>query len=128
MTAAETDVTAPLTAAGLPADEVRAWLRAEPDRTTDFSSDRTRYSGYWLASARLLAQLPPKPRRQPQEQAAAQLIQDTAREARMRFLRRHADEVYDALTVRRSRFVRVEELVTRAASVVPGLVPSAQEI
>ena len=128
MTAAETDATAPLTAAGLPADEARAWLRAEPDRTTDFSSDRTRYSGYWLASARLLAQLPPKPRRKPQEQAAAQLIQDAAREARLRFLHRHADEVYDALTVRRSRFVRVEELVTRAASVVPGLVPSAQEI
>jgi (3,5-dihydroxyphenyl)acetyl-CoA 1,2-dioxygenase len=32
------------------------------------------------------------------------------------------------LTVRRSRFVRVEELVIRAAGVVPGLVPTAQEI
>jgi thioesterase DpgC len=128
MTAAETDATASLTAAGLPADEVRAWLRAEPDRTTDFSADRTRYSGYWLESARLLARLPPKPRRAPPEQAAADLIQDAARAARVRFLRRHADAVYDALTVRRSRFVRVEELVTRAASVVPGLVPAAQEI
>ena len=128
MTAAETDATAPLTAAGLPADEVRTWLRAEPDRTTDFSADRTRYSGYWLTSARLLAQLPPKPHRKPPEQAAAELIQDAARETRVRFLRRHADEVYDALTVRRSRFVRVEDLVTRAASVVPGLVPAAQEI
>jgi (3,5-dihydroxyphenyl)acetyl-CoA 1,2-dioxygenase len=128
MTAAETDATAPLTAAGLPGDDVRAWLRAEPDRTTDFSADRTRYSGYWLISARLLGQLPAKPRRTPQEQAAGRLIQDAAREARLRFLRRHAEEVYDALTVRRSRFVRVEELVTRAASVVPGLVPAAQEI
>src|SRR5262249_44216500 len=36
--------------------------------------------------------------------------------------------VYDALTVDRSRFVRVEELVIRAAGVVPGLVPTAQEI
>ena len=56
------------------------------------------------------------------------MIQDTARDARVRFLRRHADAVYDSLTGRRSRFVRVEELVTRAASVVPGLVPTAQEI
>ena len=128
MTAAESDATARLTAAGLAGDDVRAWLRAEPDRTTDFSADRSRYSSYWLIAGRLLGQLPPKPRRKPQEQAAAQLIQDAAREARVRFLRRHADEVYDALTVRRSRFVRVEELVTRAASVVPGLVPSAQEI
>ena len=46
----------------------------------------------------------------------------------MRFLRRHGDAVYDALTVRRSRFVRVEDLVIRAAGVVPGLVPTAQEI
>ena len=46
----------------------------------------------------------------------------------MRFLRRHGDAVYDALTDRRSRFVRVEDLVTAAADVVPGLVPTAQEI
>ena len=36
-----------------------------------------------------------------------------------RRLRRHGDAVYDALTVRRSRFVRVEDLVIRAAGVVP---------
>ena len=128
MTAAETDATACLTAAGLAGDDVRDWLRAEPDRTTDFSADRTRYSGYWLISARLLGQLPPKARRTEREQAAAKLIQDAARDARAGFLRRHGDAVYDALTVRRSRFVRVEDLVTRAASVVPGLVPTAQEI
>ena len=50
---------------------------------------------YWLASARLLGELPPKPRRKPHEQAAAQLIQDAAREARVRFLPRHADAVYE---------------------------------
>ena len=122
MSVAESHATAAdrLTAAGLADDEVRDWLRAEPDRTTDFSADRTRYSGFWLTSARLLGQLPPKARRKDRERAAAQLIQETARDARLRFLRRHADAVYDALTVRRSRFVRVEELVSRAASVVPG--------
>src|SRR6266508_3038257 len=128
MAADETDATACLTAAGLAGGDVRDWLRAEPDRTTDFSADRTRYSGYWLISARLLGQLPPKARRTEREQAAAKLIQDAARDARVRFLRRHGDAVYDALTVRRSRFVRVEELVLRAAGVVPGLVPTAQEI
>jgi thioesterase DpgC len=117
-----------LTAAGLPGEAVREWLRGEPDRTTDFSVDRARYSAYWLTSKRLLAQLPPKPDRQDPQQTAANIILDAAREARMRFLRRHGDAVYDALTVRRSRFVRIEDLVTRAASVVPGLVPTAQEI
>jgi thioesterase DpgC len=56
------------------------------------------------------------------------MVAERTREARARFLRRHADAVYDALTVRRSRFVRVEDLVIRAAGVVPGLVPTAQEI
>src|SRR5712692_9098320 len=130
MTITETDSAAVecLTAAGLAGDDARDWLREEPDRTTDFSADRTRYSGYWLTSARLLGQLPQKARRSDREQAAARLIQDSARDARVRFLRGHAEAVYDALTVRRSRFVRVEELVTLAAGVVPGLVPTAQEI
>src|SRR5215467_8651766 len=117
-----------LAAAGLPAGEVKAWLQAEPGETTDFPADRERFSEYWRTSARLLGRLSPKARRNASEHAAAHAIQDAARNARVRFLRRHVDAVYDALTVRRSRFVRVEELVIRAAGVVPGLVPTAQEI
>src|SRR5262245_163020 len=79
-------------------------------------------------SARLFGRLPQKPRRAASERAAAKLIQEKARKARVRFLRRHVDAVYDALTQQRSHFVRVEELVVRAADVVPGLAPTAQEI
>jgi thioesterase DpgC len=117
-----------LAAAGLPTREVRDWLQAEPGETTDFPADRKRFSAYWQKSSRLLGRLPAKPRREVAEAAAARTIQERAREARVRFLRRHGEAVYDALTVRRSRFVRVEELVTRAAGVVAGLVPTAQEI
>jgi thioesterase DpgC len=78
--------------------------------------------------ARLFGRLPQKPRRSASEHAAAEFIQERARDARVRFLRRHADAVYDALTQQRSRFVRVEELAIRAADVVPGLVPTAQDI
>ena len=124
----ETDAGEGLAAAGLPAGEVKAWLQAEPGETTDFPADREKFSGYWRTSARLLGRLPLKPRRNANEHAAAHAIQDAARNARVRFLRRHVDAVYDALTVRRSRFVRVEELVIRAAGVVPGLVPTPQEI
>ncbi|TMJ29109.1 MAG: enoyl-CoA hydratase/isomerase family protein [Alphaproteobacteria bacterium] len=46
----------------------------------------------------------------------------------MEFLRAHGETVYDQLTSSRSRFVRVEELVLRAADLVPGLVPTAQQI
>src|SRR5215475_9697526 len=130
MTARETDAAAVecLTAAGLAARDVRDWLQAEPGDTTDYPNDRKKFSAYWQKSARLVGRLPRKARRNAAEHAAARAMQERAREARICFLRRHGDAVYDALTVRRSRFVRVEDLVTRAASVVPGLVPTAQEI
>ena len=117
-----------LAAAGLPSDEARSFLREAPAATTDFSGDRTRFSDYWATSARLRGRLPIKPRRSAREQVAASLIAERARDARMGFLRRHGDAVYDALTVQRSRFVRVEQLALRAGALVPGLVPTAQEI
>jgi thioesterase DpgC len=117
-----------LAAAGLSGAGIREWLQAEPGETTDFPADRRKFSSYWQKSSRLLGQLLPKPRRNEGEQAAAAVVVERAREARVRFLRRHGDAVYDALTVRRSRFVRLEDLVVRAAGVVPGLVPTEQEI
>lgn len=130
MTARASDATAVerLAAAGLPVGEIRDWLQAEPGETTDFPADRRKFSAYWQRSARLTGRLPPKARRGENERAAAEIVTERAREARARFLRRHADAVYDALTVRRSRFVRLEDLVIRAAGVVPGLAPTAQEI
>jgi (3,5-dihydroxyphenyl)acetyl-CoA 1,2-dioxygenase len=117
-----------LAAAGLPGSELSSWLKEEPDATGDFSADRQKFSDFWARSTRLLGRLPGKPRRGEHEQAAAGLLQERGRDARVRFLRLHGDAVYDALTQMRSRFVRVEELVIRAAGIVPGLVPSAQEI
>jgi thioesterase DpgC len=130
MTARASDATAVerLAAAGLPGTGIREWLQAEPGETTDFPADRRKFSTYWQKSSRLVGRLPAKPRRNDGEQAAAAVVAERAREARVRFLRRHGDAVYDALTVRRSRFVRLEDLVVRAAGVVPGLVPTEQEI
>jgi (3,5-dihydroxyphenyl)acetyl-CoA 1,2-dioxygenase len=130
MTARASDATAVerLAAAGLPGAGIREWLQAEPGETTDFPADRRKFSTYWQKSSRLVGQLPSKPRRNEGEQAAAAIVVERAREARARFLKRHGDAVYDALTVRRSRFVRLEDLVVRAAGVVPGLVPTEQEI
>ena len=124
----EIDRTNCLAAAGLATADIESWLRAEPRELTDFSADCATFSDYWRRSARFLGRLPHKPRRNASERAAAALIQDRSREARACFLRRHADAVYDAATARRSRFVRVEELVIRVADVVPGLLPTAQEL
>jgi thioesterase DpgC len=122
------DATQCLTAAGLGAGEVGDWQQEEPGETTDFSGDREKFSSYWGKTTRLLGQLPRKAKRNDREGRAAAVLEERARAARARFLRAHVDAVYDALTVQRSRFVRVEELVTRAAALVSGLVPSEQEI
>ena len=117
-----------LVAAGLPIDAVTQWNDAVPKGTTEFSSDRQKYSDFWLKSAGLIERLPEARRRNESEQAAAAVILETARQARTDFLRGHVEAVYDILTERRSRPVRVQHLVAAAADVVPGLVPSAQAI
>jgi thioesterase DpgC len=118
-----------LVAAGLPSEEVRSWRDETPGpATTDFAADQARFSRFWTGSARLLARLPRSAQRTDEERSAADLLHDCARRARVEFLRRHADAVYDALTAGRSRFVRLEELVLQGATVVPGLVPTKQEI
>src|SRR5437660_1616434 len=117
-----------LAAAGFSVDAATAWNNAAPDGITTFSSDRFAYSDFWLKSARLIAQLPAAAHRNEPEHAAATVILETARRARTRFLHAHVEAVYDILTDRLSRRPRVDELVTAAADVVPGLVPGPQDI
>jgi (3,5-dihydroxyphenyl)acetyl-CoA 1,2-dioxygenase len=117
-----------LTAAGLAIDAATEWNGIVPDGTTEFSLDRHRYSDFWLKSARLIERLPDAARRNERERAAGSVIVETAREARTLFLRGHVEAVYDVLTARLSRPVRVAHLVAGAADVVPGLVPSPQAI
>jgi thioesterase DpgC len=72
--------------------------------------------------------LPRKPARDPAQAQAAQVVTRRARDARARFLRAHADEVYAALTQKMTRFVRVEELLFAAADGFPGLAPTRDQI
>jgi len=116
------------TAAGLADADAREWCEAEPRATGDYASDCNRFSAFWQLSARLVTRLPQRAGRNEREQAAARAIQDRARAARVQFLAGHGDAVYDALTNGRSRFMRVERLVTEAARAVPGLVPEPQQI
>src|SRR5438067_4629741 len=104
-----------LTVVGLSVDEVRSWLDEKPEPTTQFSADAKKFSEYWIRSRGLLARLPEKRQRSEHQQTAGRVLEEGARAARVEFLRRHGEAVYDALTGSRSRFVRVEELVLRAA-------------
>src|SRR5262249_53615518 len=103
-------------------------LMDAPRDTADFTTDCARYARYWGSAAARLANLPPKPSRGAEEAREAGKILREAREARTRFLAAHAGAVYDRLTGNRSRFVRVEDLVYDAAAVVPGLVPTREQV
>jgi (3,5-dihydroxyphenyl)acetyl-CoA 1,2-dioxygenase len=97
-------------------------------RERGFAADCRTYSAFWRTSAALLSRLPPPARREDRDRVAALTVQTAARASRARFLHAHADAVYDKLTARRSRFVRLEQLAADAAKSFPGLVPSAREI
>jgi (3,5-dihydroxyphenyl)acetyl-CoA 1,2-dioxygenase len=114
--------------AGLPAATLQSWQAAEPDSTDDFAGDRQRYAAYWKLSRELLGHLPAKPTRNAEQAKAAEAILERARNARQRFLTRHAASVYETLTQNYSKFLRVEILVQAAADAFPGLVPSAEQI
>src|SRR5215212_5087296 len=125
---ASTMPSAALRGAGFAGEEWEQCLAAEPHEAADFMRDCKRFAEFWTRAARLLEKLPSKTRRSESEQVTASMLQEHARAARVRFLRRHVDAIYDALTQRRSRFVRAEELVFRAADLVPGLVPSGSQL
>jgi thioesterase DpgC len=120
--------TGPLRAAGLDLDAATAWTSAQPRGNAGFVEDSRAFSEFWRHSARLLARLPNKSRRNAAERAAAELIDQHARQARTRFMAVHIGDLYDRLTDRRSRFLRIDELVAAASLAAPGLVPTAEEV
>jgi thioesterase DpgC len=112
----------------VPRSEIEQWVRSAPAGTSDFGSDRTAFSAFWMRAGELLARLPPRAGRGPVEAETARSVLKLARESRVRFLRSHVSEVYDTLTAKRTSFVRIEELCQRASSGFPGLVPAAREL
>ena len=106
----------------------RAWAGAAPAAGGNRAQDEERFARFWREGQTLLAQLPPKPRRNEAEAEIAAAILAACRAARERFLARHARALYDDVTAGRTRFVRVEDLVHDAARRVPGLVPAPAEL
>jgi thioesterase DpgC len=102
---------------------------SEPPATTaDRDSDMRRFTGFWADAGRRMEGLPPKPKRDPAEAAAAAEILAAGRRSRERFLAAHAGWIYDRLTQDRTRFVHIEDLVYAAAEMAPGLVPTRAEV
>ncbi|HKX07753.1 MAG TPA: enoyl-CoA hydratase/isomerase family protein [Stellaceae bacterium] len=125
--ASGSDAQAQLERAGLPSRIVADWLASQPGLSGDYERDAATSSRFWLGSADLLARLPPKPKRQPPEVAAAEVVTDATRDSRDRFLAAHVETVYRGLTRNYGAFVRVEQLAYDAAA-IPGLVPTREQL
>ena len=117
-----------LRGAGLGEDDIASWAAAQVAQTADFETDRARYSRFFHHCDDLLQRLPSKPRRNDAEAAAAAALFASAREHRERFLAAHAEALYDRLTRNRSLFLRLDALVMEAASAVPGLTPTREQL
>lgn len=114
--------------AGLPADAAIAWLESRPRITGDYQRDTAAFSRMWRRGADLLGRLPPKPARDIKEAAAAQVVAGMDRAARDSFLAAYAETIYRALTKDYTAFVRVERLAYAAAVLMPGLVPTEEDV
>jgi thioesterase DpgC len=128
MTPAAQAALASIRAAGLSEPDAQEWSAGFPVATGDYGSDASRYSAFWHRSASLLHALPPRPRGNDAEQAAADALSSVARASRESFLAAHVEHVYDLLTECASTFRRLDELVYSAANLVPGLVPTREEV
>jgi thioesterase DpgC len=112
-----------LHASGLSEADVAAWADAAPATGSDFDADSRASRAFLERGEGLLAGLPALPRRGERERDAADAIAAALRDERDRFLRAHADRVYDAVAGDLSAPLRMEDLVERAAERFPGLVP-----
>ncbi|WNF00129.1 enoyl-CoA hydratase/isomerase family protein [Streptomyces luomodiensis] len=76
----------------------------------------------------LVAVLPEPGARLPEQRTEIAAAKDTARALRTRYLRTHADAVYDHLTRGRAGELRIAELVAAAAAEFPALLPTAGQL
>ena len=76
-------------AAGLPEKAAAAWLKAQPRCHRKFKRDAAAGTTFWRAGADLLAKLPEKPKRTPEQQLAAErILSRLPRRRAKRFLQR----------------------------------------
>jgi len=109
-------------------DAAASWSAARPDITKDFQRDADVHSTFWTKGHELLAALPGKRKRNPEQARAAETILDVGRATRETFMRQHAASVYAALTKNQTNFVRADILAYEAANLVPGLVPTRAQV
>jgi thioesterase DpgC len=116
--------------AGLSGADAAGWVAStpSPDPAASFAVASAAVSSFLVRGGELTQRLPGRPRRSTAERDAAEAIAGLMNDARERYLMTHAAVLYDELTAGRSVPLRVDELLTRAAERVPGLVPAPADL
>jgi thioesterase DpgC len=109
--------------AGLSAPGLADWAASAPATSGAFGPVTQAVSGFLVRGQELASRLPA-----PGERAAREAITGILNGTRDAYLRSHAAGLYDVLTDRCARPLRVEDLVYRAAAAVPGLAPTPAEM
>ncbi len=125
-----------LQAGGLTESAVRAFLhdwqavRAEPAGVSAASLPQASAQlGRVCREGRaLLERLPVKSKRNANEKAAGHALTHLLADATWRFFRAYRRPIYDALSARRTRALRVEELAWAGADLLPGILPTQAEL
>ena len=112
------DMTTAHLPAGLSAPDLTDWASSPPAADGPFRPVSQAVSAYLVRGQELAGRLP-------DARAAINGIMNGARDA---YLRAHTAGLYDALTGRCTKPVRMEDLVYRAAAEVPGLAPTRGEM
>lgn len=82
----------------------------------------------WGPGWEILDRFPPRSKRSDRERKAARFVRDAMGGLCHRLLRRDRREIYDRLTARMTKRVRIDTLLYEAAELWPGLVPTRQEV
>jgi (3,5-dihydroxyphenyl)acetyl-CoA 1,2-dioxygenase len=109
-------------------DAAASWAATRPSIAGHFEQDAQAHSKFWRTGADMLAALPSKPARNPEQARTAETVLRVGRESREAFLKQHTDAIYSALTKNRTMFVRADDLAYEAAKLVPGLVPTREQV
>ncbi|MDP1907299.1 MAG: hypothetical protein Q8K85_03285, partial [Hyphomicrobium sp.] len=125
-----------LVLAGLAEAEVQSFLRDLESACAELAAanvaflprDSARLGQVCRAGRALLARLPAKSKRNPAEKTAGHALVHLLADAVWRFFRAHRKPIYDALTARRTRALRVEELAWAGAELLPGILPTRAEL
>lgn len=107
-----------------PAERIEHWRGGVPPLTGALDPDAALLAGHVRAGGRLLAELPPAPRRDAGQRQAAARVHDSCRRLRAEFLARHAAALYARLTEDRTRHPRLADLVAAATERFEGVLPS----